>query len=168
MVLRCLIFGLIEGFEEVGVDFEGGGLAEDIDFEDEFGGIFFGEDDAFHADEWSGGDAAAVSLFEIGMGVEAGAFREGLVDLGDFFDEGVLVDDFDDLGDAIGGEGFIAGVLIAVEKDIAAEEGQEGFEFSAFADGEFFAEGQEVGDVGLEEIPGEGLFVAGFGVGDPP
>ena len=126
------------------------------------------DDDALDAFEGAGGDAYRGAGSQVRVGVEALAGDDGAVDARQLAVDFELVKDFDDVGDAVAGEGGVSGEFVGAEEEVAGKEGQEALASSSFSEVGFGLEGEEIGQFVLVEEPGEGLFLSAACVSDPP
>jgi hypothetical protein len=155
-------------FQLIGFEFDGGGLADEVEAEENSGHAVTFFDPAFHAAEGAGFDEDAHAFADLRGEQDLQVSVQGEENVVQLPGEEFLVEDLEEIGHVfalvdflpLGGEHF--------QEEIPGEEGfEEGYRFaSVFADGA--VEGQGGGDVFLGAVLLEFLFAARPGMGHEP
>lgn len=158
----------LDRFQEIGVEGDGGGLADEIESEMDLDQALTTFDVAFETAEGAAADADADAGLEGGGELDVVFGFEGLKDGLELFLEFILDGNVEQIRDVIALEHLGAGVAGEAEEDVTGEEGF--FEDDGFAAVFFDAavEGQGGFEGGAAAVIGEFFFAAGTGMGDEP
>ena len=159
---------LVEDLELHGVDFQLGGLAQEVHADENAPHAVPPQDDALESDQTASGDTTPASFFESRVEVDGFVTFDDALNMPKVGPEPLLVRDLEDIGHAFRLQRRFAILEPATEEHVSGEQRDSDLHGAAAIGAPASSEGQEVSDSKAGQGTGDDFFVSRFRVQDPP